>query len=155
MTTDRGRGAPGVARNQEARTLVLELLRALRTDGVVPEGVLADGFRCFTPLHDWLEGDEAVAALANLLGVVGDGCPGAREPDTVVAGEDAVVVELRLDTGEQGAGRVVENWPPCTAVVMLAADRIVEVRCYLDPAALAIGAQDPTAPGRVAQRRAR
>lgn len=151
MEADRDRqvrGAPGPAGTRE---VVLELLRGVRENGVVPGELLGEGFRCFTPLHDWLEGDEGARALAVALGAGGNGRPDAEAPVVVIAGEDAAVVELALgagapegadpggadrrNAGPDGAdrGRAGAPGSPCTAAFLLEGGRVVEARCYLDP----------------------
>ena len=129
--------------------VVSELLHAVRADGAPPDGLLTQGFRCFTPLHDWLDGDEAAKALGEVLRACAASSSEDARPN-LVAGDDAAVVELLLAPGAHERGLTVTSPSPCTVAFVLAGNRVAEARCYFDPAGVGFGGHRSTAPERSA-----
>jgi hypothetical protein len=152
MSTEQDLPGQTVTGTRLGGRVVSELLHAVRADGALPDGLLAEGFRCFTPLHDWLDGDEAAKALAEVLRSCATSPSDDAQPN-LVAGDDAAVVELFLAPGEPERGLTAASPSPCTVAFVLAGNRVAEARCYFDPAGVSFGGHRSTAPGRSASGR--
>lgn len=113
---------------EHARARSLELLAACQPDGSGSAPV-TEGFRCWTPLHDWATGAEGLSALRQVLRACAAAVAGAYSfgPRVVISDGEQVVVEAD-GRAERGGAPV-----SCTFVLVLRAGLVDEVRCYLDP----------------------
>ena len=113
---------------QHARTLSLELLVACQP-GASAQALVTDGFRCWTPLHDWAAGADGLPALRHVLGACARAASAVPvfTARAVISDGETVVIEAEI-RAEHGGSLV-----NCTFVMGLRAGLVHEVRCYFDP----------------------
>ncbi len=118
---------------ESARAAAGGFLAACLPGADPPGALVTETFRCWTPLGDWQHGTAALAALRQVMAAFCSRLPGtaAFRPDTVVAGESAVVVEAK-------APGIRQEIATMTVVLTLRSGLVEEARCYVDPRALGI-----------------
>lgn len=116
---------------EHARAAALKLLTAHRhaAGGQAP---VTEGFRCWTPVHDWAAGADGLAALREVLRACAAAVPGADTSgfDAVISDGEHVVVEA------SAPARTGQLPVSATFVLAFRGGLVDEVRCYLDPKAV-------------------
>lgn len=116
---------------EHARAVTRSLLTACSPGGKPAEAPVSAGFRCWTPLGDWEQGEAGLAALTGIVTRFSAHAGAPIRPNAVITDGVAAVVEAVTAAGPGQPSLTM------TLTLALSGGLIDEVRVYVDPAALA------------------